>query len=80
MDLAAGFARPLPFSVINDVLGVPPGDRAWLDTALAVLNRGFASQRDSDRTAVQAANDATQQLLSYFPGCSTGEPRNRPMT
>jgi cytochrome P450 len=64
MDLVADFARPLPFSVINDVLGVPPGDRDWLDAMLAVLNRGFASQRDSDRTAVQAANDAAQQMLS----------------
>jgi pimeloyl-[acyl-carrier protein] synthase len=66
MDLVADFARPLPFAVINDVLGVPPGDRDWLGEALAVLNRGFARQRDSDRTAVQAANDATGQLLSYF--------------
>ena len=68
MDLVADFARPLPFTVINDVLGVPPQDRGWLGAALAVLNRGFASQRDSDRTAVQAANDAARQLLSYFAG------------
>jgi len=68
MDLVADFARPLPFTVINDVLGVPPDDRHWLGEALAVLNRGFASQRDSDRTAVQAANDAAQQMLSYFAG------------
>jgi pimeloyl-[acyl-carrier protein] synthase len=66
MDLVAGFARPLPFTVINDVLGVPAGDRDWLGEALATLNRGFARQRDADRTAVQAANDATQQMLSYF--------------
>ncbi len=66
MDLVADFARPLPFTVINDVLGVPPQDRGWLGAALAALNRGFASQRDSDRTAVQAANDAARQLLSYF--------------
>ena len=68
MDLVAGFARPLPFTVINDVLGVPPGDRTWLGETLAILNRGFASQRVADRTAVQAANDAAQQLLSYFAG------------
>ena len=30
--------------------------------------RGFARQRDSDRIAVQAANDAAGQLLSYFAG------------
>ncbi len=68
MDLVAGFARPLPFAVICDVLGVPPGDRDWLGGALAVLNRGFAGQRDADRTAVLAANDAAQQMLSYFAG------------
>jgi pimeloyl-[acyl-carrier protein] synthase len=68
MDLVADFARPLPFTVINDVLGVPPQDRGWLGAALAVLNRGFVSQRDSDRTAVQDANDAARQLLSYFAG------------
>jgi pimeloyl-[acyl-carrier protein] synthase len=66
MDLVAEFARPLPFAVINDVLGIPPDDRAWLGEALAVLNRGFARQRDGDGSAVQAAHDATEQLLSYF--------------
>jgi pimeloyl-[acyl-carrier protein] synthase len=66
MDLVADFAQPLPFTVINDVLGVPLGDRDWLGEALAVLNRGFASQRDTDRSAIQAANDAVQQMLSYF--------------
>jgi pimeloyl-[acyl-carrier protein] synthase len=66
MDLVTGFARPLPFTVINDVLGVPPEDRDWLSAALATLNLGFARQRDSDRTPVQAANDAAQQMLSYF--------------
>jgi pimeloyl-[acyl-carrier protein] synthase len=68
MDLVASFARPLPFAVINDVLGVPPGDRDWLGGALAVLNRGFAAQRDADRAPVLAANDAAQQMLSYFAG------------
>ena len=66
MDLVTGFARPLPFTVINDVLGVPPEDRDWLGAALATLNLGFARQRDSDRTPVQGANDAAEQMLSYF--------------
>ena len=68
MDLVADFARPLPFTVITEVLGVPPGDRDWLATAVATLNRGFARQRDADRTPVQAANDAARQMLSYFAG------------
>jgi pimeloyl-[acyl-carrier protein] synthase len=66
MDLVADFARPLPLAVIADVLGVPAGDLDRVAAALAVLNRGFARQRDNDRTAVQAANDAARQLLSYF--------------
>ena len=66
MDLVADFARPLPFTVITEVLGVPPGDREGLAAALATLNRGFARQRDADRTAVQAANDAARQMMSYF--------------
>jgi pimeloyl-[acyl-carrier protein] synthase len=66
MDLVGDFARPLPFAVISDVLGVPPADRDWLGEALIVLMRGFARQRDSDRIAVQAANDAAGQLVSYF--------------
>jgi cytochrome P450 len=66
MDLVAGFARPLPFSVINDMLGVPPGDRDRLDAALAALNRGFAGQRDGDRTAVRAANDAASRLTRNY--------------
>ena len=65
-DLVADFARPLPFAVISDVLGVPPADRDWLGEALIVLMRGFARQRDSERISVQAANDAAGQLVSYF--------------
>jgi len=83
MDLVADFARPLPFAVINDVLGVPPDDRGWLGEALAVLHRGFARQRDSDRAAIQAANDATGQLLSYFAGLldrRTAQPADDLMT
>jgi pimeloyl-[acyl-carrier protein] synthase len=68
MDLVADFARPLPFAVITEVLGVPPDDRGWLAAAIATLNRGFARQRDADRTPLQAANDAAGQMLSYFTG------------
>jgi pimeloyl-[acyl-carrier protein] synthase len=66
MDLVADFARPLPFTVITEVLGVLPDDRGWLAAALAALNRGLARQRDAGRTAIQAANDAAGQLLAYF--------------
>jgi pimeloyl-[acyl-carrier protein] synthase len=68
MDLVADFARPLTLAVIAEVLGVPPDDRDWLAAAVATLNRGFARQRDTDRTAVQAAGDAAGHMLSYFTG------------
>ena len=68
MDLVTDFARPLPFTVINDVVGVPPEDRDWLGAALGTLTLGFARQRDSDRTPVHAANDAAEQMLTYFAG------------
>jgi pimeloyl-[acyl-carrier protein] synthase len=66
MDVVAGFARPLPFTVIADVVGVPGGDRDWLADAIATLNRGFGRQRDTDHTAVAAANDAAREMVSYF--------------
>jgi pimeloyl-[acyl-carrier protein] synthase len=68
MDVVADFARPLPFAVICDVLGVPVDDRAWLGAAMSTLNLGFARQRDPDRTAVQAASAAARELLAYFAG------------
>jgi pimeloyl-[acyl-carrier protein] synthase len=52
MDLVADFARRLPFTVITEVLGVPPGDRDWLAGAVATLNRGFARQRRRRAIAV----------------------------
>lgn len=62
MDVVADFARPLPFTVIADVVGVPAGDRDWLADAIAALNRGFARQRDTGHTAVEAANDPAGQV------------------
>ena len=65
--------------MINDVLGVPGrGTGTGSGEALAVLNRGFARQRDTDRSAVQAANDAAQQMLSYFArSFSTSAPQRQ---
>src|ERR1700727_1394716 len=61
MNFVADFARPLPFTVFTDVLGVPPGDRDWLGAAMDVMSRGFARQRDTHRSAGQAAHDAPPQ-------------------
>jgi cytochrome P450 len=37
VDLVAGYARPLPFQVIGELLGVPPADRAALQGWFATL-------------------------------------------
>jgi pimeloyl-[acyl-carrier protein] synthase len=63
-DLVAAFARPLPFAVITDVLGVPEDRREWLARAMAVLGRGFAGQRD--HAMVEPANIAAKDMLEYF--------------
>ncbi len=61
-------ALPLPFSVINACSASRSGPGLARRGAGQSWNRGFASQRDTDRSAVQAANDAAQQMLSYFAG------------
>lgn len=53
VDLVASFARPLPFGVISDVLGVPQGDPAWLQATMATMNTAFANQRERWPTAVE---------------------------
>jgi pimeloyl-[acyl-carrier protein] synthase len=63
-DLVSGFAGPLPFTVIAEVLGVPADRHAWLAEATAELGRGFAGQRD--HTLVERANTAATDMLTYF--------------
>jgi pimeloyl-[acyl-carrier protein] synthase len=64
VDLVAQFARPLPFTVICGVLGVPEGDQTWLADRMETFGRGVAGQRD--RANVEAGNDATADMLAYF--------------
>lgn len=64
MDLVAAFARPLPFGVICEVLGVSENDQPWLETTMATLNASFAGQRH--RANVERGNEATRSLLEYF--------------
>ena len=80
MDLVTGFARPLPFTVINDVLGVPPGDRAWLGEALAILNQGFSSHATPTAPRSRAPTTRPDSCCHISPGCSTGAPQRQPMT
>lgn len=64
MDLVAGFARPLPFGVISDVLGVPTADQPWLEATMATLSASFAGQRDAAQ--VDRGDQAATSLLGYF--------------
>ncbi len=65
-DIATDFARPLPFGVIANVLGVERDRHDWLEQSMAVLGRGFTGQRR--RPPVEAANAAAADMLAYFGG------------
>ena len=80
MDLVADFARPLPFTVINDVLGVPPADRDWLGEALIVLIA--ASPASVTPTAPRSRPPTTppSRCSPTSPGFSTSAPQRQPMT
>ena len=58
------FAKPLPFLVICDVMGVPDEQRDWLRQQTATLGRAFANQRD--RAFVEQGNAAARVLLDSF--------------
>jgi pimeloyl-[acyl-carrier protein] synthase len=63
-DLVEAFAKPLPFLVICDVMGVPEGQRDWLRQETATLAWAFANQRD--RAFVERGNAAARGLLDFF--------------
>jgi cytochrome P450 len=64
IDLVADYARPLPFSIISAVLGVPVDRRDWLAEQMGLLHIGFARQHDPQ--SVSAASDAIAAMLEYF--------------
>ena len=63
-DLVEAFAKPLPFLVICDVMGVPEEQRDWLRRETATLGRAFANQRD--HAFVERGNAAARALLDFF--------------
>ena len=63
-DLVTDFARPLPFSVIVDVLGVPPDRREWIADRVFRLDEGFARQTEPE--FLTRAEAAVADMLAYF--------------
>jgi pimeloyl-[acyl-carrier protein] synthase len=64
MDLITDFARPLPFSVIVSVLGVPPADREWVAERMLIIGQAFPNQRDAAYMA--RADQAVLELSELF--------------
>lgn len=64
MDLVTDYARPLPFSIITSVLGVPEARQPWLAERMLAVDTGFARQHEPD--CVRAASAATTEMLGYL--------------
>jgi cytochrome P450 len=60
VDLVAGYAHPLPFQVIGELLGIPPADRRQLHAWFQVLLTGWAG--DPPPEAVEASDGIVAYL------------------
>ena len=60
VDLVEGYAYPLPFQVIGELLGIPPADRPRLHDWFQVLLTGWAG--DPPAEAVQASDSIVAYL------------------
>ena len=54
VDLLTRFARPLPITVLSELLGVPQADRAWIEVAVV----DYDNRKDRERV--------TRDLAGYF--------------
>ncbi len=70
VDLVEGFAHPLPFRVICELLGVPGADRTALHDWLRTLLRPWAGDPPSEAVA---ASDA---IVGYLGGLVTAKRRS----
>ena len=60
VDLVEGYAYPLPFQVIGELLGIPESDRADLHAWFGVLLTGWAGDPPA------AAVEASDQIMAYL--------------
>ena len=60
VDLVEGYAYPLPFQVIGELLGIPEADRADLHAWFGVLLTGWAGDPPA------AAVEASDQIVAYL--------------
>jgi cytochrome P450 len=60
VDVMAGFALPLPITVIGELLGIPEADRAWFGPRVAAVTT--AIEQDLAGPALLAADRATEEL------------------
>ena len=60
VDLVEGYAYPLPFQVIGELLGIPEPDRADLHAWFGVLLTGWAGDPPA------AAVEASDQIVAYL--------------
>ncbi|HUY61944.1 MAG TPA: cytochrome P450, partial [Candidatus Dormibacteraeota bacterium] len=74
-DVIEALAFPLPVSVIGELVGVPPSDRAAFQPLVRAAAAGV--EPIVDDTTIRAALDAQAELQSYF-ACLLAERRRRP--
>jgi cytochrome P450 len=64
MDLVVEFGRPLPFSVIVRILGVPEERHTWIAQQMFALGQGFSHQREPE--FLGRAGEAVTEMLAYY--------------
>ena len=60
VDLVQGYAHPLPFRVIGELLGIPPADRLDLHARFQVLLTGWAGEPPAE------AVEASDKIVAYL--------------
>ena len=60
VDLVQGYAYPLPFGVIGELLGIPPADRRLLHAWFQVLLTGWAGDPPAE------AVEASDKIVAYL--------------